>query len=543
MDTPEAQPQTRVGRAPFVVAGVVLLVTAALLVRPDVVLSQEASVLPGFYILVVVFDLLTAIVLVEHYRSGGGPRSLALSWAYSFAAAVVTIHALVFPGLASETGLFGALPSSAPWLWVAWHIGFPFFLGLALVPWPARFHRWASRPDHRLRRTATTHGAVLAAVTALGLLATVGADRLPFIIDGTDYSVLSLTYGPWIAAVNVLALIIAVAGIVSRPHSRRGVETWALVAVVATACDAGLMLLGESRFTTGWYGARVMAVTAAMVVLLSMLMEASRLHRQMREYADRLAAQNEDLLEAQALRDHLIAVVTHEMRTPLGGLRGYLEVLQDGDLNGPLPAEMKGQLPTAVRRAQGRCLMLTQRLTLLTEDLLAVATAQHGGLAIRPENADLANELSVCAAGFPDLDLRIECPARLTVFVDPLRLQQVLANLVGNAAKYGAAPVTLHAGVSNAMALIEVSDAGEGVPEDFIPFLFDRYSRAAGTNASGSGLGLSVVRDLLNLHGGSITYAPEHHVFEVLLPLAKSAPKPQDVVPVRPVADVLPRNT
>ena len=543
MTTMAALPQTRVGRAPWVAAGLLFAVTAALMVNPDMQWGRLDAFLPAFLAVVIAGDLLTSVVLVEHYRAGGGPRSLALSWAYVFSGAVIVIHALVFPGVITETGLFGAVPSSAPWLWAAIHVGFPLLLAVALAPWPDRFEEWVSRIDRRARRIFATHAVILAVVAGLGLLATVGAERLPVIIVNGDYSILTETYGPWIATINVLALLVAVAGVASRSGRQLGVETWALVAVAATACDAGLVLLAQDRFTSGWYGARVMALTAAIVVLVSMVVESGRLHRRLQTYARQLSLQNDELLEAQALRDHLVAVVTHEMRTPLGGLQGYLEVLQDGDLNGPLPAEMEGQLPAGVRRAQDRCLMLTQRLTLLTEDLLAVASAKNGGLVIRPETVDLASELSLCAAGFPDLDLRIECSDPVMIHVDPLRLQQILANLVGNAAKYGAEPITLYAGSRDGTALIEVSDAGAGVPADFVPYLFERYSRAPGTTATGSGLGLSVVRDLLDLHGGSISYVPETQAFEALLPLATPAlsvvpePEPEPVpVPV-PVSE------
>ncbi|GAB2780014.1 hypothetical protein GCM10027020_36900 [Nocardioides salsibiostraticola] len=523
MTTLAALPQTRVGRAPWVAAGLLFAVTAVLLMNPDMPVGQLDAFLPAFFAVVIVGDLLTSVVLVEHYRAGGGPRSLALSWAYVFSGGVVILHTLVFPGVITETGLFGAAPSSAPWMWAATHVGFPILLAVALAPWPDRFEGWISRIDRRARRIFATHAVILAVVAGLGLLATVGSARLPVIIVDGDYSILTQTYGPWIGAINVLALLAAVAGVASRSGRQLGVETWALVAVAAAASDAGLVLLAQGRFTSGWYGARAMALTAAIVVLISMLVESGRLQRQMQTYARQLSLQNDELLEAQGLRDHLIAVVTHEMRTPLGGLRGYLEVLHDGELNGPLPAEMEGQLPAGVRRAQDRCLMLTHRLTLLTEDLLAVASAKHGGLVVQPADVDLAGELSLCAAGFPDLDLRIDCSDTITVRVDPLRLQQILANLVTNAAKYGTEPITLHAGSRDGMGLIEVSDAGTGVPEDFVPYLFERYSRAPGATATGSGLGLSVVRDLLDLHGGSISYVPETHVFEALLPLAAPA--------------------
>jgi signal transduction histidine kinase len=281
------------------------------------------------------------------------------------------------------------------------------------------------------------------------------------------------------------------------------------VALLANVCDTSLVLLATSRFTTGWYGARLMAVTAALVVLMSMLLAVSRLHRQVTSYAGQLRAQNQALEEAQGLRDHMVAVVSHDLRTPLTGLAGYQDLLATGAL---------GDLPPDAEKVARRSAVLAQRLTLMVEDLLAVAGRGSSVLSVTTRDLDLAVELAAAAAVFPDLDLRISCGPGLRVRADALRLQQVLANLLTNARKYGAEPISLAGSGIGGDVVVEVSDAGPGVPAAFVPQLFEPWTRAEGTDTHGTGLGLSVVRELVERQGGTVGYEPDGNRFVVRLP-------------------------
>lgn len=505
-------PVVRVGRAPAVAAALVALVATAIVLNPDVPLGFQPAFLPTFFTLVVLCDVLTCLVLVDHYRGGGSPRALALSLAYLWSAVIVTVHSLVFSGVWSPTGLLGAAPSSAPWLWTAWHVGLPLLLGLALAPWPAALEQRLADPTGRGRRVAVAWAAVLLVAAVVCFRCTALAETLPVIIVDGDYTVLTETYGPWIAAVNALALVAGLAGVLGRRSG--GLEGWAMVALLASACDTSLVLLATSRFTTGWYGARLMAVTAALVVLMSMLLAVARLHRQVTAYAHQLRAQNVALNEAQTLRDHMVAVVSHDLRTPLTGLQGYQELLVEG---------FAGELPEPALEIAQRSSVLAQRLTLLTEDLLAVAGRGRSALTITPHDLDLAGELAAARSVLPELDVRVSCEPGLRVHADPLRLQQVLANLLGNARKYGAEPVSLDARAEGAEVVIAVSDAGAGVPAAFVPRLFEAYARAEGTGVHGTGLGLSVVRDLVDRQGGAVTYDAGRNRFEVRLPMGSAA--------------------
>ena len=112
-----------------------------------------------------------------------------------------------------------------------------------------------------------------------------------------------------------------------------------------------------------------------------------------------------------------------------------------------------------------------------------------------------------------------DSPAHL--LTDQLRFQQMLTNLLSNAQKYGSPPFLVRITSQGSQVTIDVEDHGAGVPESFRPRLFQEYSRAPGTTARGTGLGLFVVRALAEAQGGTVTYAPGHpegSVFTLRLP-------------------------
>jgi len=196
------------------------------------------------------------------------------------------------------------------------------------------------------------------------------------------------------------------------------------------------------------------------------------------------------------------------MRAPIAGLQGYLEIVDDEEVD-----------QAFVRRIHERCLVLVRRLSLLTEDLQAAAVAEQGDLEILPELLDVESQLAESAGGFPGLDLRIDCQPGLVAWADPLRLQQILSNLIRNAERHGAEPVEVRVGSEpDGMVVFRVTDAGPGVSETFIPRLFERYSQGPDSAPGGSGLGLSVTRDLVRAHGGTVRYDLTQPAFIVTLP-------------------------
>ncbi|MBG0822553.1 MASE4 domain-containing protein [Planomonospora sp. ID91781] len=512
-------PTARVGRAPLLAAVIVPVITALIFLGADRMLGQVPAFLPAFLALVWGSDLLTAFLLITQFLAGGDRRLLALSCAYLWSAAVIVPHALVFSGLFAPQGLLGATPSSAPWLWTAWHTGFPLLIGLALGPWPRRLEAAPAPAGRRWPLVALASGSMAAGAAVVAWLVTAQAEHVPVIMVNGDYRVLTERFGAAIIAANAVGLLLAV----SRFRSAvRGLEAWAVIAVIASCGDVLLTLFAGARFTFGWYGARLLALIAALVVFTALMHQVTALYRRVRRHADELAARNAQLRQANALRDHLVAVVSHELRSPLTAVRGFLEIIEDHPGLGP---ERTGQM---IARSQ----TLLTRLTMLTEDLLTVPSLEAGGLRVEPQPVDLRQAMAECAALFPEASITVDCPAGPPVLADPLRLQQIIGNYVRNALKYGAPPVLLQARFGSGTVDIRVRDHGTGVPERFVPRLFERFSRADDQRTrgiAGTGLGLSIVASLAEAHGGRAWYDPGSGpgaCFVVTLPLAVQDPAP-----------------
>ncbi|WP_369054853.1 PAS domain S-box protein [Kineococcus terrestris] len=227
------------------------------------------------------------------------------------------------------------------------------------------------------------------------------------------------------------------------------------------------------------------------------------LSERMRDQAA-LAASNEQLREANRLKDDLVATLSHDLRQPLSTTTGFAELLlEEWDQVGE---DDKRQYLGRIHRA-GRW------ANDLLEDILTMAQLDAGAPAPRTARvhlpalvADVVDRLGVQAPLVDTTGMQ-----DLTVLADRGHLQQVLTNLVANAFKYGAPPVRLSARRRGDQVVLDVIDAGEGVPQEFVPRLFERFARATtGTAADqkGTGLGLYIARELANVNGGDLTYQP-----------------------------------
>ncbi len=166
-------------------APVVLVAVAVALVLPvaDLRLAAQPSFVPVMLAVVCCFDVLSVVLLMAQFRDTGEARTLALSWAYAFSLVVLLGWAAAFPSVLGTPGPLGAVPSTAPWLWVVWHTAFPVLLAVALAPWPGR----ADAPVPPARRRTLALGTVAASVLA-GAVVVAGvvafADSLPRVISG-----------------------------------------------------------------------------------------------------------------------------------------------------------------------------------------------------------------------------------------------------------------------------------------------------------------------------------------------------------------------
>jgi two-component system sensor histidine kinase BaeS len=204
-------------------------------------------------------------------------------------------------------------------------------------------------------------------------------------------------------------------------------------------------------------------------------------------------------LEANAQqRRTLLADISHELRTPLAVLQGELEAMIDG----VHPAD-EAHLTTALEE--------TRMLGQLVEDLRTLTEAEAGTLALHREPTDLAVLAQDVAAAFESLAgsagvaIQAEMASDLPLLdVDPLRLRQVLVNLVSNALRYAPAgsAVRIVGRRTPGRIAVAVIDVGPGIAPELLPHLFERFAKSA--ESRGSGLGLAIARRLVEAHGGSI---------------------------------------
>ncbi|WP_406421018.1 ATP-binding protein [Streptomyces sp. NBC_00873] len=194
--------------------------------------------------------------------------------------------------------------------------------------------------------------------------------------------------------------------------------------------------------------------------------------------------------------------IAHELRTPLANLRGYLEALQDGFVE-PTPELLDSLHEEA---------MLQQRIV---DDLQDLALAEAGALTYHHAVVDLRDCLETCRAAHraqaetAGVVLELEAPQQVFVVADTDRLRQVVGNLVGNALRATAPGGTVRLVLvrHGDSAVLQVRDTGKGIPAEHLPHLFDRFWRAdaaQGRATGGSGLGLSIARQIVTDHRGTI---------------------------------------
>jgi len=265
----------------------------------------------------------------------------------------------------------------------------------------------------------------------------------------------------------------------------------------------------------------------ARILVMSQVTAAEREQLLVRERAARDQAEH-----LSAMKDEFLATLSHELRTPLNAILGWAAMLRRGVND---EATLRRGLETIERnaRAQGQ----------LIDDLLDMSRIVAGTLRLDVQRVDLAKVIEAAlgtvqpAVMVRQIALRTELAsraedARVEVLGDPGRLQQVLWNLLSNAVKFtpNGGTVQVQLAREGEDALVRVSDSGIGIAPEFLPHVFDRFRQQDASitrRHGGLGLGLAIVRQLVELHGGTIAVdsAGENTgtTFTLRLPLAASA--------------------
>lgn len=247
--------------------------------------------------------------------------------------------------------------------------------------------------------------------------------------------------------------------------------------------------------------------------------------------AEVMEQQMRQLAETDRRKDEFLAILAHELRNPLQPLQTAVEVLEH-DPDKPVPARIRGIVQRQVHH-----------ITRLVDDLLDVARFTAGKLELRREPVSLAmvveEAVTQCQAAIAARKHAISVTGSdqpVTVFGDPVRLIQVICNLLNNAAKYTApdGQLSVRWGTEDGRGVIAVTDNGRGIPSEILPRVFDMFvqERVTSDGAGGLGLGLGLVKRLVELHGGTVRASSpgteKGSTFEIQLPLHDA--------PVEPVA-------
>ena len=238
----------------------------------------------------------------------------------------------------------------------------------------------------------------------------------------------------------------------------------------------------------------------------------------------RVRAQNEELRRLDRLKDDFVASVSHELRTPLTSIRGYLELVLDGEV-GELTEEQSRYLLVVDRNVD--------RLLRVVGDLLFAAQVDAGTIALDCCTTDLdqlvreAVEAARPLAAEHEVELELDAEGGADLIGDRARLAQILDNLIANAVKFTppGGHVEVRTFLEADVVVVEVADTGIGISDEDQDRLFQRFFRAEGAilhAIEGTGLGLAIVKAIVDAHGGELSVesiSGQGTTFRIALPL------------------------
>jgi signal transduction histidine kinase/ActR/RegA family two-component response regulator len=298
------------------------------------------------------------------------------------------------------------------------------------------------------------------------------------------------------------------------------VRSYLAVPVVSRSGQVlGALFFGHAR--PGVFTERAERIAAGLAAQAAVALDNARLYEQ----AQRARVEAET---GSRTKDEFLAVLSHELRAPLNAIVLWTEVLRAGQLD---------------RETSARALETIERNTRLqaqlVDDLLDVSRVVSGKLRLNSHTVDLEPIITAAvasaSAAIAAKSLRLEVTAAPGLFVlgDPGRLQQIVANLLSNAVKFTpkGGRIDVRLARMNAQAQIRVSDSGKGIPAAFLPHVFEYFRQADSTTTrehGGLGLGLAIVRRLVELHGGVVRAESEGEgrgaTFTVELPVLTLLP-------------------
>ena len=303
---------------------------------------------------------------------------------------------------------------------------------------------------------------------------------------------------------------------------------WAVVLLLGAALGYALGQVVVRALSSASQSAMALARGEPVSPRPSRIAEIDELSAGLRSAAAVLAARNREREEASRLKDEFLMTISHELRTPLTAICGWARMLSTGEMR-------DAHRPKAIASIERNAVALQQ----LVDELLDMSQIVAGRLRLHIEPIVIGDVVAAAVdsvrpeAAAKDIHLTTSIhTVDETVPGDAGRLQQVVWNLVSNAIKFtgGGGRIDIACRRVDEHVEIAVTDTGIGIEKDFVPFVFERFRQAA-TGATrvhgGLGLGLSIVRDIVHRHGGTVTaqnnVPPPGATFRVVLPVKRDA--------------------
>jgi signal transduction histidine kinase len=473
-------------------------------------LPRVDGFIPTVQAIIFATDLITAVLLFAHYATDRARALLWLACGYLFSALLVAAQTLTFPGAFSATGLLGAGPQTAAWLYIPWHVA---------VPMAAIAYAWLKRrpaeDDTRGAAFAIRWAAVGSVLAAAGVIAAVllAGDALPLLIVGES------EFAAAASIATVLPMLLSVVAFVLLwPRRASVLDEWLAVALSASIAETALIVfVGASRYTVAFYTSRLFAVVVASAVLVALLMNMTRLNARLSIAVKALERQR----AARLLNlDVVVGSIGHEIKQPLTVI-GTCATVIDHLLRKPAIEIDEVRLNLSdMRKASSR----------IAETIDSLRGLFRGSR--EAQQAIDVNELvreSLEVLGPEVREREIAVTSELAANLPPVighkgQLREVLVNIMQNAVEAMALLIgrrrelTVTTRYDRGSVAIVIGDSGPGIEPQRLPGLF---TAAISTKATGMGLGLSLCQMIVDRHSGRLSVASElgrGTSFEVLLP-------------------------
>jgi signal transduction histidine kinase len=510
------KPPVQQRRMAAAVAAALFLVFLTVLPFKDRQWPRQDAFIPIVDSILFLNDLLTAVLLYAQYSVLRNRALLALAMGYLFAAFIIVLHLLTFPGALSTAGLLSAGLQSTVWLYILWHFGVP----LAVIAYSLLKYR----PISQVATPESTRVAILASIIAVAGLALVSAwlvtaakEILPVIMLD------SIRGGTFWGRRMAPVILLTSAGAIALLWRRRSsvLDMWLLLVLWAWFIETLLLTVNYSRFSMVWYVGRGVGVLASSLVLIVLLYESMLLYARLA-----LAAGEEDReRERQRLTlEVIVGSIAHELTQPLSA------IVTNSDAGRKLLAHSPPNL-AETSAALDDIAVAGRRANDIIKSIRATLTGAELPMAPIDMSQLVRESLNFLRIELLRHDILVQLDAATPL--PPIRgnksqLLQVLANLITNALE-AMIEVTDRPRVlcirsalcSPPGVSVTVEDSGRGVDAEHESRIFEPLFT---TKSSGQGLGLAICRTIIESHGGRIsaTRGKVHgSVFQIVLPASE----------------------